>query len=80
MGEVSFRDSEIGKIVRGLAVILAAGFMIGAAYFNYELGPTKLGFEPVTSMSIVLMLFAIGIIMFILAVGPEKFQPKRQPQ
>jgi len=31
-------------------------------------------------MSITLMLFAIGIILFILAIGAEKFKPKAQPQ
>jgi hypothetical protein len=76
----NLRESEVGKLVRGLAVIIAAALMILPAYINYELGPTKLGFEAVSSMSIVLMLFAIGIILFIVAVGPEKFKPKTLPQ
>ncbi len=80
MSTDSLRDSEVGQLVRGLAVLIAAAFMILPAYINYELGPTKTGFEAVSAMSITLMLFAIGIIMFILAVGPEKFKPKTQPQ
>ncbi len=80
MGADSFRDSEVGKLVRGLAVVIAAVLMILPAYINYELGITKFGFEAVSSMSISLMLFAIGIILFIIAVGPEKFNPKAQPK
>ncbi|HXL50989.1 MAG TPA: hypothetical protein VN949_04175 [Candidatus Limnocylindrales bacterium] len=61
-------------------VIIAAAFMILPAYINYELGITKQGLDPVVSMAISLQLFAIGIILFIVAVGKEKFMPKAQPQ
>lgn len=83
MSEVSaagFRESEIGKLVRGIAVIAAAALMILPAYIIYEIGPVKIGFQPAPAMGITLMLFAIGIIVFILAVGPEKFKPKTQVQ
>ncbi len=80
MGETRFRDSEAGKIVRGLVIIIAAVLMILPAYINYEIGITKIGFEPVVSMGITLELFAIAIVLFIVAVGPEKFKPKGQTQ
>jgi len=80
MGTASFRDSEVGKIVRGAVFTIAAAFRIRPAYINYELGITKQGLDPVVSMAISLQLFAIGIILFIVAVGKEKFMPKAQPQ
>jgi len=80
MGETRFRDSEIGRIVRGLVIVVAAILMILPAYINYELGITKIGFEPVASMGITLELFAVAIVLFIVAVGPEKFKPKSQAQ
>jgi len=80
VGTGSFRDSEVGKLVRGAVVVIAAAFMILPAYINYELGITKQGLDPVVSIAISLQLFAIGIILFIVAVGKEKFMPKSQPQ
>ena len=80
MSSDSFRESEVGKLIRGLLVIVSAALMIFPAYINYEAGPVKLGFEPATSMSLSLTLFAIGIILFIVAVGPEKFKPKSSAQ
>ena len=80
MGTTSFQDSEIGKLVRGTVVILAAFLMILPAYINYELGPTKTGFNAVVSIAISLQLFAIGVVLFIVAVGKERFMPKPQPQ
>jgi hypothetical protein len=85
MGAVRFRDTETGRIVRGLVIVVAAVLMIVPAYINYELGIAgttgpKIGFEPVVSMGITLELFAIAIVLFIVAVGPEKFKPKSQAQ
>ncbi len=80
MGTDTFRESEVGKLVRGLVVIISAALMILPAYINYELGPTKIGFEAQSSWGITLTLFAIGIILFILAVGSDKFKPKAQAQ
>ena len=80
MSTTSFRDTDAGRFVRGIVVVIAAVFMILPAYINYELGPTKTGFNPVVSMAISLQLFAIGVILFIVAVGKEKFMPKPQPQ
>lgn len=80
MGGDAFRESEVGKLVRGVLVIVAAALMILPAYINYEIGPVKFGFEASTAMSISLTLFAIGIIVFIVAVGPDKFKPKSSSQ
>jgi len=85
MGAVRFRDSMTGRIVRGIVIVVSAVLMIVPAYINYELGIAgttgpKIGFEPVVSMGITLELFAIAIVLFIVAVGPEKFKPKGQAQ
>ena len=78
MNAVRAGDSDLVKILRGVAVIVAAVFMILPAYLNYEIW--KAGFNPVVSMAISLQLFAIGIVVFILAVGKERLAPKSQPQ
>ncbi len=78
MSAVRVGDSDLTKILRGVAVIVAAALMILPAYFNYEIWKT--GFNPVVSMAISLQLFAIGIVIFILAVGKERLAPKSQPQ
>ncbi len=79
MGAVKFVDTEIGKLLRGLVVVVAAGFMILPAIINYELW-SKGSINPVVSMAISLQLFAIGIILFIVAVGKERFTGKTQQQ
>ena len=79
MGAVKFVDTEIGKLLRGLVVVVAAAFMILPAIINYELW-SKASINPVVSMAISLQLFAIGIILFIIAVGKEKFTGKTQQQ
>jgi hypothetical protein len=78
MSSVRVGDSDLVKILRGVAVIVAAALMILPAYLNYEIWKT--GFNPVVSMAISLQLFAIGIVIFILAVGKERLAPKSQPQ
>lgn len=78
MNAVRAVDSDLVKILRGVAVVVAAVFMILPAYLNYEIW--KAGFNPVVSMAISLQLFAIGIVVFILAVGKERLAPKAQPQ
>lgn len=80
MSSSGFRDSMGGRIARAVAIIVGAVFMILPAYINYYLGPTKIGFEAPASWGITLEFFAIGIVLFIVAVGPEKFKPKSQTQ
>jgi len=78
MNAARLGDSDLAKILRGVAVIVAAALMILPAYLNYEIWKT--GFNPVVSMAISLQLFAIGIVIFILAVGRDRLAPKSQPQ
>jgi hypothetical protein len=78
LSAVRVGDSDLAKILRGVAVIVGAALMILPAYLNYEIWKT--GFNPVVSMAISLQLFAIGIVVFILAVGKERLAPKSQPQ
>ncbi|OLB71131.1 hypothetical protein AUI06_04650 [archaeon 13_2_20CM_2_52_21] len=78
MNAVRFGDSDLAKILRGALVIVAAGMIILPAYFNYEIW--KRGINPVVSMAISLQLFAIGIVLLILAIGKERLAPKSQPQ
>ena len=78
MSAIRVGDSDLVKILRGVAVIVAAALVILPAYLNYEIW--KAGFNPVVSMAISLQLFAIGIVLFILAVGKERLAPKSQPQ
>jgi hypothetical protein len=78
MNSVRLGDSNTVKILRGVAVIVAAALMILPAYINYEIW--KFGFNPVVSMAISLQLFAIGIVILILAIGKDRLAPKSQPQ
>ena len=66
--------------MRGIVVGVAAALMILPAYVNYQLGPAKTGLNAVVSMAISLQLFAIGVVLFIVAVGKERFMPKSRPQ
>jgi uncharacterized protein (DUF983 family) len=79
MNAARLGDSDLVKILRGVAVIVAAAFMILPAYLNYEIWKNGV-VSPVVSMAISLQLFAIGIVIFILAVGKERLAPKSQPQ
>ena len=79
MSAVRVGDSDLVKILRGVAVILAAGLMILPAYLNYEIWKNGV-VSPVVSMAISLQLFGIGIVIFILAVGRDRLAPKSQPQ
>src|SRR5947208_16354278 len=47
MSAVRVGDSDLTKILRGVAVIVAAALMILPAYLNYEIWKT--GFNPVVS-------------------------------
>jgi hypothetical protein len=70
---------EIKNFLKGVLVIMAGAFMILPAYLNYEIF-SRLHFQLVVSMSISLMLFAIGIVTIILVLGKEAFEPKDQSQ
>ncbi len=64
------------KLVKGLLIILSGALIILPAYLNYLIF-TRLHFQLVVSLSISLILFALGVLLFILAVGTEAFEGKR---
>ncbi len=64
------------KLVKGLLIILSGALIILPAYIN-DLIFTKLQFHLVVSLSITLVLFALGVLVFILAVGIDALEGKR---
>ena len=73
---VSLGRTEVRNLVKGVLIVLSAALMILPAYLNYVIF-TQLHFELVVSLSISLMLFAIGVLVFILSVGTQAFEGKR---
>ncbi len=55
---------------------MSGAFMVLPAYLNTALFFKRLNFEIVTSMSISIMLFSIGIVTFILVMGKDAFEKK----
>jgi hypothetical protein len=60
---------EVQRFFRGILVLIAVGLMILPAYINYELWH-RFNLNPIVTKAISLQLFAIGIVVLILAVGP----------
>jgi hypothetical protein len=75
----SSQSPEVRNFLKGVLVIMAGAFMILPAYLNYEIF-NRLHFQLVVSMSISLMLFAIGIVTFILVLGKQAFEGKAATQ
>lgn len=75
MGAVGVGGAQVRNLFRGILVVLAAGLMILPAFINYELWHRGY-LSPVASMAVSLQFFAIGVIVFILAVGKERFEGK----
>ena len=73
---VSLGRTEVRNLVKGVLIVLSAALMILPAYLNYVIF-TQLHFELVVSLSISLMLFAIGVLVFILSLGTQAFEGKR---
>ena len=63
-------------LLKGVLVVLSGALMILPAYLNYEVF-ARLHFELVVSLSISIMLFALGVLIFILAMGKDAFEPKQ---
>ncbi len=59
---------------------MSGGFMVLPAYLNTALFFKRLNFEIVTSMSISLVLFSIGIVTFILVMGKDAFEKKQETE
>jgi hypothetical protein len=67
---------EIRNLLKGVLVVLSGALMILPAYLNYEIFRT-LHFELVVSLSISIILFALGVLVFILVLGKEAFEGKQ---
>ncbi len=72
------RRSEFRNFLRAVLVVMSGTFMILPAYLNTAIFFKRLNFELVTSMSISLMLFSIGIVTFILVMGKDAFEKKQE--
>ena len=70
--------SDVQRFSRGILVLIAVGLLILPAYINYELWH-RFNLNPIVTMAISLQLFAIGIVVLILAVGPTILE-QRPPQ
>jgi uncharacterized membrane protein YidH (DUF202 family) len=66
---------EIRNLLKGVLVVLSGALMILPAYLNYEI--FRLHFELVVSLSISIILFALGMLVFILVLGKEAFEGKQ---
>lgn len=67
---------EIRNFLKGILIVVAGALMILPAYLNYVIF-SRLRFELVVSLSISIMLFALGVLIFILAVGTDAFEKKQ---
>ncbi len=67
---------EIRSFLRGALVVLSGALMILPAYLNYEIF-SRLRFELVVSLSISIVLFALGVLIFILVLGKDAFEGKQ---
>ncbi len=75
MVSIGLGRTDVRILLKGILIVLAGALMILPAYLNYLIF-TRLQFELVVSLSISLMMFALGILIFILVVGTEAFEKK----
>ncbi len=73
---MSLERVEIRNFLKGILIVVAGALMILPAYLNYVIF-SRLRFELVVSLSISIMLFALGVLIFILAVGTDAFEKKQ---
>lgn len=62
--------------MKGALVVLSGALMILPAYLNYEIF-SRLHFQLVVSLSISIILFALGVLVFILVLGKDAFEGKQ---
>jgi len=74
------QNPQFRSILRAVLVVMSGAFMVLPAYLNTALFFKRLSFEIVTSMSISIMLFSIGIVTFILVMGKDAFEKKEQAE
>ena len=65
---------EFRSVVKAALVVMSGAYMILPAYLNTAIFFKRLNFQLVTSRSISLMLFSIGIVTFILVMGKDAFE------
>ncbi|TMI29901.1 hypothetical protein E6H29_10025 [Candidatus Bathyarchaeota archaeon] len=68
-------EFAIRKALRGALVAVAGALMILPAYLNLEIF-NRLHFELVVSLSISIMLFAVGTLLLIVVLGRDVFEPR----
>ncbi|HEY4822731.1 MAG TPA: hypothetical protein VIH83_03485 [Candidatus Bathyarchaeia archaeon] len=73
---MSLERIEIRNFLKGILIVIAGALMILPAYLNYVIF-SNLHFELVVSLSISIMMFALGVLIFILAVGTDAFEKKQ---
>jgi len=76
VGFMSLERIEIRNFLKGILIVIAGALMILPAYLNYVIF-SNLHFELVVSLSISIMMFALGVLIFILAVGTDAFEKKQ---
>jgi len=76
--KTTIAGTEIHDILRGLMVVIAGALIILPAYINYE-SWHRLNFDITVSMSIGLISFTLGILIFILVVGKERIEGTKKP-
>ncbi len=74
------QNPQFKNILRALIVAMSGAFMVLPAYLNTAIFFKRLNLEIVTSMSISIMLFSIGIVTFILVMGKDAFEKKEETQ
>ncbi len=74
------QNPQVKNILRALLVAMSGAFMVLPAYLNTAIFFKRLNLEIVTSMSISIMLFSIGIVTFILVMGKDAFEKKEQAE
>lgn len=70
--------AEVSDILRGIMVVIAGSLMILPAYINYEAWHRG-NLDITVSMSLGLVSFALGIVIFVLVVGKDRIEGARKP-
>jgi len=73
---LSLGGFDFRNFLRGILIVVSGALMILPAYLNYLIF-SRLHIELVISLSISIILFALGILLFIIAAGTETFEKKQ---
>lgn len=75
--KTTIAGAEVSQILRGIMTVVAGALMILPAYINYE-GFHRLNLDITVSMSISIVSFTLGILIFVLVVGKERIEGPRK--